>query len=291
VGVEGEGEAAMNQSLIDQSIELIRTFEPSALDYSPEGYWLAFSGGKDSCVLLDLAKRAGVKFKAVYNVTTIDPPELVRFIKRNHPEVIFNKPKRTFWRALIDSHGIPTRRIRWCCAEFKERGGNGYMKLTGIRASESPRRAKTWTEVTDVWNGLGKIVNPILRWSEQDVWEYIRERKLPYCSLYDEGWKRLGCIGCPLAGKARRRAFARWPRYEKLWRWAVNEYWERRHGKLNRSGKLYYCTIFKSGNEMFEWWMSDKPRKAPEGWRERYLAGLEPVPDLKEGEQLCMAFI
>lgn len=276
--------------LVEKAIELIRTFDGPALDHSDLGYWLAFSGGKDSCVLLDLVKRAGVKFRAAYNVTTIDPPELVRFIKKHHPEVIFNKPKRTFWRALIDSNGLPTRRIRWCCKEFKESGGRNLVKLTGIRAKESDRRAKNWAQVTNVRTGLGLIVNPLFDWEDDDIWKYIRTRNLPYCSLYDEGWKRLGCIGCPMAGKARREEFARWPRYEKLWRRAVDEYWRRRYGKLNRQGKLYYVTLFESGAEFFEWWLSDKPKHAPEGWREKWLREHEPLPELSEGEQSCMGF-
>ena len=62
------------------------------------------------------------------------------------------------------------------------------------------------------------LVNPIVDWSDNDVWDFIHDRRLPYCSLYDEGFKRLGCIGCPLAGtKNMKKDFERWPEYKELY--------------------------------------------------------------------------
>lgn len=60
---------------VETAIERIKTFEP------PEGYFLAFSGGKDSVVIKALADMAGVKYDAHYHITSVDPPELVRFVK------------------------------------------------------------------------------------------------------------------------------------------------------------------------------------------------------------------
>ena len=102
---------------IDRAIEALRHYEAAALRLSEDGYWLAFSGGKDSIVILDLARQAGVAFKAVYNVTTIDPPELVRFIKREHPDVEWNRPRIPMLLKLSEStNGPPTRAARWCSA-------------------------------------------------------------------------------------------------------------------------------------------------------------------------------
>lgn len=72
---------------VDLAIRRIKLHEP------PEGYYVAFSGGKDSCVILDLVKRAGVKFDAHINLTTVDPPEVIRFVRQQYPEVTIEKPK------------------------------------------------------------------------------------------------------------------------------------------------------------------------------------------------------
>ena len=102
---------------VDLAIRRIKLHEP------PEGYYVAFSGGKDSCVILDLVKRAGVKFSAHLNITTVDPPEVLKFVRQNYPEVTMEKPKISM-KKLIEKKGIlPTRLARYCCAEFKERGG------------------------------------------------------------------------------------------------------------------------------------------------------------------------
>ena len=98
---------------VDLAIRRIKLHEP------PEGYYVAFSGGKDSCVILDLVKRAGVKFDAHINLTTVDPPEVIRFVRQQYPEVTIEKPKMSM-KKLIEKKGIlPTRLARYCCAEYK----------------------------------------------------------------------------------------------------------------------------------------------------------------------------
>lgn len=238
-----------------KAIEFLRLFEPNAIKLNSDGYWLAFSGGKDSIVIYELAKRAGVKFKAVYNQTTIDPPELIHFIKQHYPQVEWRRPKRNFFKALQDTHGLPTRFNRWCCKEFKEHGGDGTGKIIGVRADESDRRKKTWKEVN--FNKNGFILCPILWWSDQHIWQFIRSNKMPYCSLYDEGFTRIGCVGCPQAN--REIQFRRWPLFEKAWRTATRKYFQQRKGKLNRSGKPYFIRHFKTSDDFFNWWISDNP--------------------------------
>ena len=125
---------------VDKAILRLQTYEPE------EGYYLCFSGGKDSCVIKALADIAGVKYDAHYNVTGIDPPELVRFIKNYHPDVIFEKPydkngKRiTMWTLIPQRKMPPTRLARYCCQELKERGGFGRCVVTGVRWAESAKR-------------------------------------------------------------------------------------------------------------------------------------------------------
>lgn len=125
---------------VDIAIERFKAYEPD------EGYYLAFSGGKDSVVIKALADMAGVKYDAHYSVTGIDPPELVRFIKDEHPDVVFDIPKDkdgkriTMWSLIPKKKMPPTRIVRYCCAELKERGGEGRFCVTGVRWAESVRR-------------------------------------------------------------------------------------------------------------------------------------------------------
>ena len=125
---------------VEEAIGRLRSFVP------PEGYFLAFSGGKDSQCVYELAKMAGVKFDAHYSVTSVDPPELCRFLKKNYPDVIWDYHywpdgrKKTMWN-VIAAHTIPpTRQARYCCQELKESGGKGRVVVTGVRWAESVRR-------------------------------------------------------------------------------------------------------------------------------------------------------
>jgi len=233
----------------------MQDFEADALEYSTDGYYLCFSGGKDSIVIKDLALKAGVKFTENYSVTTIDPPELTRFIRHYHKDVVWHRPRIPMLK-MVEKKGFPIRTIRWCCALYKENGGSGYIKIMGIRAAESPRRAKRWEPVTAWKTGskIGWVVNPILYWSDADIWEYIRSEKLPYCSLYDEGQKRIGCIGCPMAD--RKKQFNRWPHFEGLWRKAAQVRWD--YCMNNDKPKARPFRQFKSCDEWFEWWMANK---------------------------------
>ena len=126
------------RSMDDIAIERIRFHAP--VDGSP--LWVADSGGKDSCCIVDLVKRSGVPAEYHYSPTTVDPPEVVRFLKRQHPETVFEQVQQSMW-SLIRCQGIlPTRYARYCCREFKEYGGEGRTVVLGIRAEESNRRRK-----------------------------------------------------------------------------------------------------------------------------------------------------
>ena len=204
------------------AIDRIKTFEP------PEGYYLAFSGGKDSVVVKALADMAGVKYDAHYSLTSVDPPELVQFIK-TFDDVSIDRPmdkdgnQVTMWN-LIPREGIPpTRLVRYCCKELKESKGGGRFVITGVRWAESTNRsrrsglelAKRKTHKMDNYDPdnpnqqmihrcityARKVLNPIIDWEDSDVWEFIREYNISYCKLYDEGYTRLGCIGCPMDTK------------------------------------------------------------------------------------------
>lgn len=133
---------------IELAIKRLRAFEPE------EGYYLAFSGGKDSQCIYHLAKMAGVKFDAHYNVTSVDPPELVQFIKSHYPDVALDYPRDadgnviTMWN-LIPKQGIPpTRLARYCCKTLKETNGEGRYTVTGVRHGESVNRKRNQGVIT-----------------------------------------------------------------------------------------------------------------------------------------------
>lgn len=118
---------------VQTAIKRLQTFEPLG------GYYLAFSGGKDSVVVKALADMSKVKYDAHYNVTGIDPPELVRFMKKMHPDVIWEYPvysdgtRVTMWNLIPKKKMPPTRIARYCCQFLKEDGGEGRFTVTGVR--------------------------------------------------------------------------------------------------------------------------------------------------------------
>ncbi len=242
-------EKMLNGKTIDkaeQAVGFLRIYAPS------EGYWLAFSGGKDSITIKRLAEMAGVKFEAHYSVTTIDPPELVKFICKHHPDVIWNRPAKPFLVRLVEK-GFPLRQRRWCCAEYKEAGGSGRVVVTGVRAEESFKRAGRKVFEQCYRDGTRSYVNPILNWTDGEVWEFIRQEGIPYCSLYGEGMRRLGCIMCPASDNQRAEA-SRWPGYAKQFRRAFVQLYDRKKNNGDVSIRRW-----ANGNEMFDWWLN--PRK------------------------------
>ena len=115
------------RAVYEKSIEILKKAEKLALQYNPKGFYPAFSGGKDSQCLYHIAKLAGVKFEAHYARTGIDHPELVHFIMRNYPDVIWDRPEITFWQLVIKRRMLPTRQFRYCCEVLKETNGGGML--------------------------------------------------------------------------------------------------------------------------------------------------------------------
>lgn len=247
------------------SVELLQKAERIALNYDAEqGYYLAFSGGKDSQALYHMTQLAGVKFQGHMNLTSIDPPEVIRFVKKSYPEVELIKPGKSIFQHAIEKQILPTMRVRWCCKEYKETAGAGKVTLIGIRKEESTRRAKrneveinnrkfsgdldgleeyrqeqkakrmkrkSKADGVNITNAdeeqtLGCIhgkesllVSPIILWTEQDVWDFLNDVvRVPHCSLYDEGWHRIGCIGCPMSShKQKMLENERYPHVKRGW--------------------------------------------------------------------------
>lgn len=198
---------------VQQAIDFLKSVEKE------DHLFLGFSAGKDSVVVLDLAERSGIKFNPIYGNTTVDPPGTISFIKNNYPQVQILHPETNFFK-LIEKKGLPGRMRRFCCERLKERYGIGRRTIEGIRADESSKRSAYEPETCDnrKWMKGAKHIHPILYWTEQDVWEYIKKRGLPYSKYYDKPYclSRHGCVGCPLAGSDQMiKEFKMFPNYAR----------------------------------------------------------------------------
>lgn len=229
------------------------------------------------------------------SLTSVDPGDVIRFVKTEYSSVVRHKPKLSIFQKAIERQILPTMRVRWCCADFKESAGAGKVTLIGIRAEESARRARRHEvevsskkfsgnlEEFEEWskseigrkqkkmkrklnedefsvksdnevrciNGKDSIlISPIFDWTEKDVWYFLNNViKAPHCSLYDEGYTRIGCILCPMSNaKSKLRDIKHFPHVKRNWIEAIKA--------IRRGG------VFKEG---FIWW------NIPTRWMERTL--------------------
>jgi phosphoadenosine phosphosulfate reductase len=258
------------------AIERIKTMAPIAENIYGE-YTVMASGGKDSTVITDLAIRAGVKCRFEVSWTGIEYPETVYFLRREKTrieamgysfEFIIPRNKEgkqiTMW-GLIEKHGFPTRHIQFCCKRLKEFAGSNAYCILGIRWAESTKRKagrfiheiaghkmmtnndnEATRRMTENCMRKNKyMLNPIIDWSDDEVWEYIRERGLPYNPLYDKGHKRVGCIGCPM--RTNRKELLENPRYAALYKKAAGVFLET--AAKTREG------IKKDADTYYNWWV------------------------------------
>jgi len=228
---------------------------------------VAYSGGKDSDVILQLAKEAGINYRAIYKNTTIDPPGTIGHVREMGVEVL--RPRMSFLH-LVEKKGLPSRFTRFCCQELKE-----YKVLNkaiiGVRKAESRARNNRYNEPTQCrWYGAKTEKNhveqilPILDWTDQDVDEYIKERGVKCAPLYydDDGEfhveRRLGCMCCPLQSHNKRLAeFKKYPRMVKAYIRAAQKFLDThpdtRMGKEHKGNayRFFYRDVFIQSKE--EW--------------------------------------
>lgn len=261
---------------IAHAVSYLKMFEAAALAMSPEGYYLAFSGGKDSQVIYQLAVMARVKFTAHYHITTVDPPELFYFIRKEYPDVYMDKPETTMWDLIVKKGFPPTRMVRYCCSDLKERGGEGKFVLTGVRWEESRKRKNRKLVEIDGHGDLflnsdndkkrrliencqikGKrFLNPIIDWTDEEVWVFIHRYVHRYCELYDLGFSRIGCIGCPLVSRRKReKEFARYPKFKEAYIRAFARMLQERPPKPIQE------TSWKNAEEVYQWWLYGTVKK------------------------------
>ena len=247
------------QKKIDQSIKLLK------VACKGKEVELCYSGGKDSDVILQLAKEAGINFVPIYKMTTIDPPGTIQHAMENGCEI--RRPEKTFFQ-LVREKGLPSRFARFCCAYLKE-----YKimdnAILGVRRAESSKRAKRYKEPIQcrIYR-KGEHVNqifPILEWNNDDVKNYIIDRGIRCHPLYydDKGEfrveRRLGCIGCPLAPTSAKAEFKRHPKFVKAYIDAARVFLNAkygRYGKYKDEYTYFYSRYFCPTAEDYNSFMS-----------------------------------
>ena len=237
------------QTKIDRAIEFLQSIKLA----EGEAVELAYSGGKDSDVILQLAKESGINFRAIYKNTTIDPPGTIKHVREKGVEIV--TPKKDF-ATLIQEKGLPNRFRRFCCQNLKE-----YKILDkviiGVRRAESKKRAKLYQEPTQCrFYGSKKEKNhvvayyPILDWEDNDIESFIKDREIKLHSLYyrEDGsldvTRRLGCMCCPLA--SRKKRIAEFKKNPNMVRFYINN--------LKRYVKDHPIRKYKS---VYEWFVRD----------------------------------
>lgn len=271
----------------------MRLQEASKMSFTLYGLPLVItiSGGKDSSVCIELAKRAGIPFEVMHNHTTADAPETVYFVRSDFKKIeaqgikcvitypMYKGKRTSMWDLIPQELMPPTRIVRYCCKILKERGGNNRFIVTGVRWAESARRANNRGVLEVIYRDKEKriilnndndesrrlfetcalkgkrVCNPIIDWSDVDVWDYIQSEHIVVNPLYQEGFTRVGCIGCPMAGtKGRQFEFARYPKFRDMYIRAFDKMMEER---IRRNRMQGTWRIGTTGRDIYHWWMED----------------------------------
>lgn len=266
--------------LEQKSIERIKMASEMSLHHYGKPLICTYSGGKDSDVMLELFKRSGVPFEVHNSHTTVDAPPTVYHIRDTFRDLelagipcTIHMPKLTMWQLIPKKKIPPYRMRRYCCDVFKENNTPNRFVATGVRWAESSRRALR-QEIEPKGVGLAKkllklddndrkralierceikadmLVNPIIDWPDRDIWEFYWTECKRHNMQYKMGYTRVGCIGCPMAGKHRWKEFADYPTYQRAYIRAFDRMIE----EIHAAGKT--CK-WKDGYDCFLWWMED----------------------------------
>ena len=296
---------------IAKSIKTLKLAAEMSKTYYGKPMIVCYSGGKDSDVLLHLAKTAlkPTDFEVLNSHTSVDAPETVYHIRQVIDEcrrggiaasIRYPKDKDgkriTMWNLIVDKQIPPTRLARYCCKYLKETSTPNRMACLGVRAAESAKRQGREAfgvrggslrqatffsldhaeevhhealERDPVWDCTliktmrehgDTVVNPIYEWSDDDVWKYIQDNNIKTNPLYEKGYSRVGCIGCPMATyKQKMKEFADYPKYKDAYIRAFNRMLERRKatGKKDLGNDYHY---WETGEDVFLWWIEEWKR-------------------------------
>lgn len=273
-----------------KAIQRIKMASEMSLHHYGKPLVCTYSGGKDSDVMLELFRRSGIPYEVHNSHTTADAPQTVQHIRETFRRLELDgipceiqmptyKGERTsMWKLIPQKLMPPTRLVRYCCSILKETGCKNRYIATGIRWDESTNRKNrgefekpgknkrelekfseimlmndndSRRRVTELCMQKHKmVVNPIIDWTDTDVWEFIRSEHIQTCDLYDRGYERVGCVGCPMARKKRYLEFADFPAYKSLYLHAFEKMLTERERRMKKN-------IWDSAEEVFLWWMED----------------------------------
>lgn len=275
-----------------QAIDRLRLAAQMSETYYQKPLVITTSGGKDSDVCLYLAAASGIRYEVQHNHTTADAPETVRHVRAQFRRLeaegikcavnwpVYKGKPTTMWTLISQKLMPPTRLVRYCCAVLKESGGIGRMITTGVRWAESVSRRAGRGIYESMPRDISKkvilcndnddkrrlfescklqakrVCNPIVDWTDRDVWDFIHAEKIPVNPLYGCGFHRVGCIGCPMAGRRMRLfEFGRYPTYRRAYVRAFDKMLEERAARGRLDGSWRAGT---TGEEVFRWWMQDR---------------------------------
>lgn len=272
------------------AFEALRFASAQSLKIYKQPLIITYSGGKDSDVLLRLAENSGIPFEVLHSLTTADAPETVYHVRDTFRRMeekgvkcvidahVQPDGKRvTMWNLIPRKLMPPTRIVRYCCAILKEGGGKGRFIATGVRWAESQKRKSRGlieVQTKDIRKRLTlmndndetrmqfetcqlkgqRTVNPIVGWTTADVWDYVAMEHIPVNPLYSCGFCRVGCIGCPMAGKHRKMEFERYPKIKLAYIRAFDRMLEERRRRGKMEGGMRWGD---NGLDIFNWWMEN----------------------------------
>ena len=276
--------------LEQSAFEALRFASAQSLKLYKQPLVITYSGGKDSDVLLRLAENSGIPFEVLHSLTTADAPETVYHVRDTFRRMeekgvkcvidahVQPDGKRvTMWNLIPRKLMPPTRIVRYCCAILKEGGGKGRFIATGVRWAESQKRKSRGlieVQTKDIRKRLTlmndndetrmqfetcqlkgqRTVNPIVGWTTADVWDYVAMEHIPVNPLYSCGFCRVGCIGCPMAGKHRKMEFERYPKIKLAYIRAFDRMLDERRRRGKMAGGMRWGD---NGVDIFNGWMEN----------------------------------
>lgn len=269
---------------LDTAVKRLQSASEMSLYLYERPLLLTYSGGKDSDATIEVAKIAGIPFEVQHSHTTADAPETVRHVREKFRALelegirceitypTYKGQRTSMWDLIPRKLMPPTRLVRYCCEVLKENAGRDRWIITGVRWAESAARKTSrgiyeanggrkanvilnndnddLRQLTETCASKNKrTVNPIIDWSDADVWALLRDRHVQCNPLYCE-FGRVGCVGCPMAGKSgREREFLHWPRYKRLYLAAFDRMLKERTAR----GKQTYG--WQNAMDVYNWWM------------------------------------